>query len=223
MFQQSQFSGEQVSHRTQLCSMEEVLWTSMEMVFFDQPLILMHPSWIRALRIVCRRAQIAFFALKGDISPAVGNLNIKFKQWFIVWAEIAASRFWQTESSCDQFSAKVGRKWKLPKGIGKSEMDIFWCISMKTMHCNVWNHAKKWNGSNRQLQWFYNVLHSFCLFSCVIKVSKTLPADLQILVLAITMNDMEVGRKLVKVLTYNGSGTIDNFVHSLTGPPKPIR
>ena len=52
----------------------------------------------------------------------------------------------------------------------------------------------------------------------MIKVSKTLPADLQILVLAITMNDMEVGRKLVKVLTCNGSGTIDNFVHSLTGP-----
>ena len=52
----------------------------------------------------------------------------------------------------------------------------------------------------------------------MIKVSKTLPADLQILVLAITMNDMEVGRKLVKVLTCNGSETIDNFVHSLTGP-----
>ena len=52
----------------------------------------------------------------------------------------------------------------------------------------------------------------------MIKVSKTLPADLQILVLAITMNDMEVGRKLVKVLTCNGSGTIDNFVRSLTGP-----
>ena len=48
------------------------------------------------------------------------------------------------------------------------------------------------------------------------------PADLQI-PLYNKMNDMEVVWKLLKVLTCNGSRTIDNFVRSLSGPSKPIR
>ena len=57
---------------------------------------------------------------------------------------------------------------------------------------------------------------------CLTTKSILKPFLLADLVLVITTNDMEVVRKLLKVLTCNGSRTIDNFVRFLTGPSKPI-
>ena len=56
--------------------------------------------------------------------------------WSMQCVTINAPVVWHsghTVSSCDQITAKVGRKWKWPhNSTGKSKMDLFWCISVKS-------------------------------------------------------------------------------------------
>ena len=51
--------------------------------------------------------------------------------------------------------AGVGWKWKWPICVGKSQMSIFWCISITN---NVKScKTNQWKGLNGQLQWLYKV------------------------------------------------------------------
>ena len=65
------------------------------------------------------------------------------------WPVVCWSRFsfepkcmWQGLRSTHHMSAGNGWKWKWPNGVEKSEMDLFWCISMTN---NV-KSCKKING-----------------------------------------------------------------------------
>ena len=59
---------------------------------------------------------------------------------------------WQGLRSTIHMSPGDGWKWKWPNVVGKSEMDLFWCISLTN---NVKSCKKnQWNSSNGQLHWF---------------------------------------------------------------------
>ena len=59
-----------------------------------------------------------------------------------LWMQLWEKWIWHSLDKSHNISPEVGWKRKWSNGVGKSEMIIFWCISIT----NKWNHAKKING-----------------------------------------------------------------------------
>ena len=77
---------------------------------------------------------------------------------------------WQGVRSNIHMSPGNEWKWKCQNGVGKSEIDLFWCISMTNYVIS--KSQNQWKGLNFQIQCFYNG-RSLTDRSSLLKTRKT--------------------------------------------------